>query len=66
VVERATSSKSPRRLGQNIVHRVRPHCGRHRRFVANQPMVLAGVLSAVDASRKAARFSFCDAFNIPI
>src|SRR5476651_1286651 len=35
-------------------------------FVANQPMVLAGVLDS-DASRKAARFvRFCDAFNIPI
>src|ERR1700749_3779917 len=34
--------------------------------VANQPMVLAGVLDS-DASRKAARFvRFCDAFNIPI
>ena len=35
-------------------------------FVANQPMVLAGVLDS-DASRKAARFvRFCDAFNIPL
>jgi propionyl-CoA carboxylase beta chain len=35
-------------------------------FVANQPMVLAGVLDS-DASRKAARFvRFCDAFDIPI
>jgi propionyl-CoA carboxylase beta chain len=35
-------------------------------FVANQPMVLAGVLDS-DASRKAARFvRFCNAFNIPI
>jgi propionyl-CoA carboxylase beta chain len=35
-------------------------------FVANQPMVLAGVLDS-DASRKAARFvRFCDCFNIPI
>ncbi len=35
-------------------------------IVANQPMVLAGVLDA-DASRKAARFvRFCDAFEIPI
>jgi propionyl-CoA carboxylase beta chain len=35
-------------------------------FVANQPMVLAGVLDC-DASRKAARFvRFCNAFNIPI
>jgi len=35
-------------------------------FVANQPMVLAGVLDS-DASRKAARFvRFCDCFCIPI
>jgi propionyl-CoA carboxylase beta chain len=35
-------------------------------IVANQPMVLAGVLDN-DASRKAARFvRFCDCFNIPI
>ena len=35
-------------------------------FVANQPMMLAGVLDS-DCSRKAARFvRFCDCFNIPI
>ena len=35
-------------------------------FVANQPMVLAGVLDS-DASRKAARFvRFCDCFGIPV
>ncbi len=35
-------------------------------IVANQPMVLAGVLDS-DASRKAARFvRFCDCFDIPI
>ena len=35
-------------------------------IVANQPMVLAGVLN-IDASEKAARFvRFCDAFNIPL
>ncbi|TNE38427.1 MAG: acyl-CoA carboxylase subunit beta [Alphaproteobacteria bacterium] len=35
-------------------------------FVANQPMVLAGVLDS-DASRKGARFvRFCDCFDIPI
>jgi propionyl-CoA carboxylase beta chain len=35
-------------------------------FVANQPMVLAGVLDS-NASRKAARFvRFCDCFNIPL
>ena len=40
--------------------------GRTVGLVANQPMVLAGVLDS-DASRKAARFvRFCDAFNIPI
>src|SRR6187200_2018572 len=40
--------------------------GRTVGIVANQPMVLAGVLDS-DASRKAARFvRFCDAFSIPI
>ncbi len=40
--------------------------GRTVGFVANQPMVLAGVLDS-DSSRKAARFvRFCDAFGIPI
>ena len=40
--------------------------GRSVGFVANQPMVLAGVLDS-NASRKAARFvRFCDAFEIPI
>ncbi|MBC8037133.1 MAG: methylmalonyl-CoA carboxyltransferase, partial [Rhizobiales bacterium] len=40
--------------------------GRTVGIVANQPMVLAGVLDS-DAGRKAARFvRFCDCFNIPI
>jgi propionyl-CoA carboxylase beta chain len=40
--------------------------GRTVGVVANQPMVLAGVLDS-DAGRKAARFvRFCDCFNIPI
>ena len=40
--------------------------GRTVGVVANQPLVLAGVLD-INASRKAARFvRFCDAFNIPI
>ena len=35
-------------------------------FIANQPLVMAGVLDC-DSSDKAARFiRFCDAFNIPI
>jgi propionyl-CoA carboxylase beta chain len=40
--------------------------GRTVGIVANQPMVLAGVLDS-DASRKASRFvRFCDCFEIPI
>jgi propionyl-CoA carboxylase beta chain len=40
--------------------------GRTTGFIANQPMVLAGVLDS-DASRKAARFvRFCDCFYIPL
>ncbi|MDR3235459.1 MAG: acyl-CoA carboxylase subunit beta [Prevotellaceae bacterium] len=40
--------------------------GRTIGFVANQPMVMAGVLDC-DSSDKAARFiRFCDAFNIPL
>ncbi|MFV2092980.1 MAG: acyl-CoA carboxylase subunit beta, partial [Hyphomicrobiales bacterium] len=40
--------------------------GRTVGFVANQPLVLAGVLDS-DASRKAARFvRFCDCFCIPL
>jgi propionyl-CoA carboxylase beta chain len=40
--------------------------GRSVGVVANQPLVLAGVLD-INASRKAARFvRFCDAFEIPI
>jgi propionyl-CoA carboxylase beta chain len=40
--------------------------GRTIGVVANQPMVLAGVLD-IDSSRKAAKFvRFCDAFNIPL
>ncbi len=35
-------------------------------IVAQQPMILAGVLD-IDSSTKAARFvRFCDCFNIPI
>jgi propionyl-CoA carboxylase beta chain len=51
---------------RNIVIGFGRIAGRSVGFVANQPMVLAGVLDS-DASRKAARFvRFCDAFNIPI
>lgn len=50
----------------NIVVGFGKIAGRNVGFVANQPMVLAGVLDC-DSSDKAARFiRFCDAFNIPI
>ena len=53
-------------FAQNIIIGFARMEGRTVGIVANQPMVLAGVLDA-DASRKAARFvRFCDAFNIPI
>jgi len=52
--------------GANIITGFGRIEGRPVGFVANQPMVLAGVLD-IDASRKAARFvRFCDAFSIPI
>jgi propionyl-CoA carboxylase beta chain len=53
-------------FAKNIVVGFGRIAGRTAGFVANQPMVLAGVLDS-DASRKAARFvRFCNAFNIPI
>jgi propionyl-CoA carboxylase beta chain len=53
-------------FAKNIITGFGRIAGRTVGFVANQPMVLAGVLDS-DASRKAARFvRFCDAFEIPI
>ena len=53
-------------FAKNIVTGFGRVAGRSVGFVANQPMVLAGVLDS-DASRKAARFvRFCNAFEIPI
>src|SRR3954463_428310 len=53
-------------FARNIVTGFGRSAGRSVGLVANQPMVLAGVLD-IDASRKAARFvRFCDAFGIPI
>jgi len=54
------------RFAANIVIGFARINGQSVGFVANQPMVLAGVLD-VDSSDKAARFiRFCDAFNIPL
>jgi propionyl-CoA carboxylase beta chain len=53
-------------FARNIVTGFARMEGRTVGIVANQPMVLAGVLDS-DASRKAARFvRFCDCFDIPI
>jgi propionyl-CoA carboxylase beta chain len=54
------------RWARNIVCAFARLDGRTVGIVAQQPMVLAGVLD-IDASIKAARFvRFCDAFNIPL
>ena len=51
---------------QNIICAFARLDGRPVGVVAQQPMILAGVLD-IDASVKAARFvRFCDAFNIPL
>ena len=53
-------------FAQNIVIGFGRMNGETVGFVANQPLVLAGVLD-VDSSDKAARFiRYCDAFNIPL
>ncbi len=53
-------------FAKNIVTGFARMEGKSVGIVANQPMILAGVLDS-DASRKAARFvRFCDAFEIPI
>jgi propionyl-CoA carboxylase beta chain len=66
VVDEADFFEIQEAYAKNIVTGFARIEGRTVGVVANQPMVLAGVLDA-DASRKAARFvRFCDAFNIPI
>ena len=54
------------RFAENIVVGFARMNGNTVGFVANQPLVLAGVLD-VDSSVKAARFiRYCDAFNVPL
>jgi propionyl-CoA carboxylase beta chain len=66
VVDEADFFEVGEAFARNIVTGFARIEGRTVAFVANQPMVLAGVLDS-DASRKAARFvRFCDAFRIPI
>ena len=53
-------------FAKNIVIGFGRMAGKTVGFVANQPMILAGVLDS-DSSRKAARFvRFCDCFGIPV
>ncbi|CDF78947.1 propionyl-CoA carboxylase beta chain [Formosa agariphila KMM 3901] len=51
---------------QNIIVGFARLGGRSIGIIANQPLILAGVLD-VNSSKKAARFTrFCDSFNIPL
>ncbi len=66
VIDRDTFMEVQELYAQNIVVGFARLDGKSVGIVANQPMVLAGVLD-IDASEKAARFvRFCDAFNIPL
>ena len=66
VVDEGDFFEIQERFARNMVVGFARLEGRTIGVVANQPMVLAGVLDS-DASRKAARFvRFCDCFNIPI
>ncbi|MBK9570865.1 MAG: acyl-CoA carboxylase subunit beta [Chitinophagaceae bacterium] len=53
-------------FAENIVVGFARLAGRSIGIVANQPMILAGVLD-INSSKKGARFTrFCDCFNIPL
>ena len=66
IVDDGTFFETQEHFAQNIVVGFARLGGHAVGIVANQPMVLAGVLD-IDASEKAARFvRFCDAFNIPL
>jgi acetyl-CoA carboxylase carboxyltransferase component len=66
IVDEGTFFEIQEHYGQNVVVGFARLGGFTVGIVANQPMVLAGVLD-IDASEKAARFvRFCDAFNIPL
>src|SRR5512134_1604715 len=66
VVDEADFLEIQEAYARNIVTGFARMEGRTIGVVANQPMLLAGVLDS-DASRKAARFvRFCDCFEIPI
>jgi propionyl-CoA carboxylase beta chain len=66
IVDEADFFEIQEAFAKNIVTGFARMEGRTVGIIANQPMVLAGVLDS-DASRKAARFvRFCDCFDIPL
>ena len=66
VVDEADFFEIQEAYARNIITGFARMEGRTVGIVANQPLMLAGVLDS-DASRKAARFvRFCDCFDIPI
>jgi len=66
IVDEADFFEIQEAFARNIITGFARMDGRTVGIVANQPIVLAGVLDS-DASRKAARFvRFCDCFDIPI
>jgi propionyl-CoA carboxylase beta subunit len=66
VVDRGSFFEVQQQWAQNIIVGFARLGGRSVGIVAQQPMVLAGVLD-INSSDKAARFvRFCDCFNIPI
>lgn len=66
VVDSDTFFEVHKNFAENIVVGFARLAGRSIGIVANQPMILAGVLD-IDSSTKAARFvRFCDCFNIPL
>lgn len=66
IVDEGRFFETQEHYAQNIVVGFARLGGHAIGIIANQPMVLAGVLDS-DASEKAARFvRFCDAFNIPL
>lgn len=66
IVDNESFYEVHKRYAENLVVGFARMDGRAVGIVANQPMVLAGVLD-IDASLKGARFvRFCDAFNIPL
>jgi propionyl-CoA carboxylase beta chain len=66
VVDDGTFMEVHKQFAENIVVGFARIAGRSIGIVANQPMVMAGVLD-IKSSIKGARFvRFCDAFNIPL